>query len=49
MVVFHVFYHTSLMCLYMDRVIQEQSVKLGRYMSQMILSQHNPVNTCQIH
>jgi hypothetical protein len=48
-VVFHVFCHTSLMCLYMDRVIQEQSVKLGRYISQVILSKSIPVNTCQIH
>jgi len=33
----------------MDRVIQERSVKLGRYISQVILSQSIPVNTCQIH
>jgi hypothetical protein len=43
------FYHTSMICLYMYRVIQEWSVKVGRYISQVILSQNFPVNTYQIH
>jgi hypothetical protein len=46
-IIFHVFYHTSLMCLYMYRAIQEQSVKLGRYISQVLLSQSIPVNAWQ--